>query len=117
LASVLSIGGVVINRVASRVILQRMTLAMDQTESLEFTQLVEPACDGAFSAGQVVTLTDADFSFRGFIARATPQNIGAGAIAVGYLALGRRWELNNLWVTAADGTGLMVWNLPPGDPN
>ena len=46
-----------------------------------------------------------------------PIGIGSGAIAVGYLCLGLRWQANNIWITASDGTGSMVWNLPTTDPD
>jgi hypothetical protein len=116
-ASVLTIGGAVVHRAAQRVILHEMTLSIDAPETLEFTQLVEPACCGDFSAGQTVSLVDTDFTFKGYIAKAVPIGIGVGSIAIGYLCLGLRWEANLIWVTAADGTGSMQWNLPVGDPH
>jgi hypothetical protein len=114
LPAVLKINGVVVNRAARRVVLHQMTLSMDSPEILEFSQLVEPACCGDFSAGQSVSLVDTDYTFLGYIAKAIPQNVGSGSISIGYTCLGLRWQANLIFITAADGTGQMVWNLPVG---
>jgi hypothetical protein len=109
---------VLVDRSAARVLLHSLTLSVDAADTLEFSQLVEPAGDGDYSEGDPVhVVVDGVSRFTGMIARALPINIGTGSIAVGYLALGLRYLANQIFITAPDGTGYLQWNLPPTDPN
>lgn len=117
MATDLYINSVLVDRSAARVILHELTLGMDQAETLEFSQLVEPAGTGDYSEGDTVAIdVDSVPTFLGYLARAVPINIGTGSIAVGYLALGLRYLANNIFVTGSDGTGFMQFNLSPTDP-
>src|SRR5574337_1679239 len=117
MATVLTIGGSTVDRAASRVVLQRLTLSMDGPDVLEFSQIARPADCGDCSGLAPVTLTiDGTLYFTGTLTRPTPQGVGRGAITVAYTALGFRYAANNVFVTGSDGTGSMAWNLDPTDP-
>lgn len=117
MASVLTIGGATIDRAdnATRCILNRLTLSLDQPDALEFAQ-VGTTLPGAWHPGQAVTLTvDGALAFSGQVTSRHPAT-GPGGITVGYRALGLKWLANRIPVTnGQDGTGQIVYNLPSSD--
>src|SRR4051794_27482559 len=100
MATDLTINGVLVNRSAARVILHELTVSIDEADTLEFSQLVEPAGTGDYSQGDTVRVdVDGTPRFVGFLAKSVPINIGTGSIAVGYLAYGLQFLSNNIFVT------------------
>lgn len=112
MASVLTISGVTINRYAAKVILNRLILSLDRADEFEFTELAT-ILPGAYHPEEAVTLTvDGVLAFSGWIVSRHPCNMGVGSISVGYRCLGLMFAAYLIPITASDGTGTMVFDLP-----
>lgn len=117
MSSVLTIAGATIDRVAARVVLNRLTLSLDRPDELEFTEL-GANLPGAFAPEAAVTLTiDGTTSFSGWVFSRAPDSFGVGPGRVGYRCLGLSYGASMVPITASDGTGTMAFNLPVTDPN
>jgi hypothetical protein len=117
MSSVLKIGGTTITRSTAHVILNRLTFSLDRPDELEFTEL-SAVLPGTFTPEQTVSLTiNGTPAFTGWIFSRSPSGMGSGPITIGYRALGLRYGAQLIAITAADGTGSMVFNLPSTDPN
>lgn len=119
MASTLTIAGSTVTRGPgnARVILNRLTLSLDRPDELEFTE-IGATLPGAYHPEQAVTLTDgATTVFTGWIFSRHADAFGTGSGRVGYRCLGLSYGAALLAVTAADGTGLMQFNLQTTDPN
>jgi hypothetical protein len=115
MATVLTVNGSTVNRPTARVVLNRLSLSMDSADTLEFTQHVA-TLPGTYRTGQTVTLTvDGTIRFKGQIVSLHPSGIGHGPISIGYRCMGLSWLANQIFLTAPDGTGRMVFNLPQTD--
>ncbi len=116
MASVLKIGGATVDRRASRIVLERLHLQVDDGyDSLEFTE-VATSLPGLFGGRDPVELTvDGVVAFRGEVVSSHPGGVGSGPISIGYRAMGLEWLANRIPVTAPDGTGRIAYNLPPTD--
>ncbi len=117
MSSILTIAGTPVDRPADRVVINRVTLSLDQPDTLEFTEKCA-ALPGQFGAGDLVTDTvDGTARFSGQIVGSYPQGIGRSCIDIGYRALGLAWLANQIWVTGSDGGGVIVYNRPQSDPD
>lgn len=118
MSTVLTIDGAPVDLDASRVSIQRLTLSVDQPDSLEFGE-TGASLPFAWRNGQAVTLTiDGTLRFVGSIQGVYSGGIGEGPIAVGYRALGLKWAAGTIPITnPQDGTGVIQLNLPSTDQN
>lgn len=115
MSTVLSINGTTVNRATAHIVLNRLSLSMDSPDVLEFTERVA-LLPGSYRLNQAVTLTvDGTIRFRGQIVSLHPSGVGQGKISVGYRCMGLSWLANNIFVTAPDGSGKMIFNLPETD--
>lgn len=115
MSSVLKIDGLAVGRSENRVVLDRLTLSLDGYDTLEFSQ-VAATLPGSYSAAKSVALeVDGAVRFRGVVASSHYQGIGSGAIRIGYRAVGLEWMANRIPITAGDGTGTLLYNLPRDD--
>ena len=113
--SVLAINGLEINRPASRLILNRLSLSIDAPDQLEFTEL-RAALPGSFGSAARVTLTQDEVPvFTGQVVGSYVARIGRGCIDVGYRAMGLNWLANQVFITGTDGTGRLTYNMPRTD--
>jgi hypothetical protein len=116
-SSVLVINGSTVNRTTARVVLNRLSISMDGPDTLEWTQYAT-TLPGTYRTSQSVTLTvDGTLVFTGVIVSLHPTGINTGQINVGYRAMGLNWLANQVFITAADGSGKMTFNLPQTDPS
>lgn len=121
ITSTLTIAGTVVDRAASRVTLQRLLYGIQGVESLDFAQEVAGSLQGSFHEGQNVVLSMTDGTtthtvFQGRIVSRTVGNLARSVVGIGYHALGYRYLANQIFTTAADGSGRIVYNLPHTDP-
>lgn len=101
---------------ATRMVLDRLALSLDQPDELEFHE-IGATLPGAFHSEQAVTLTDGSTTlFAGWIFKRSPDGFGVSSGRVGYRCLGLSYGAALIAVTAADGTGTMAFNLPSTDP-
>lgn len=118
MATVLTIDGSAVDRTAAHVTLGSLDLSVEDPERLTFTELCVAGGPGSWSEGQscVLTIDGTDY-FIGVVTAAHPSAMGGGSISVNYSAIGLRWLVNTIWISASDGTGYMAWNLPGTDPD
>lgn len=115
MSSALKIDGLVVDRPANRVAIDRLALSLDGFDSLEFSQ-VAASLPGSYTASAPVELEiDGVTRFKGVLASTHYQGIGTGAIRIGYRALGLEWLANRIPITGGDGTGSLAYNLPRDD--
>src|SRR5262245_28312325 len=112
--SVLTVGGVTVPR-RGGIILNRLSLSLDQPDELEFAQLAANL-PGTYSPEQAVTLTiDGTLAFSGSIFSRSLSGFTQGSGQIGYRCLGLKYQAYLIPVTSADGTGTLVYNLPTTD--
>lgn len=117
MSTVLTIGGIAVDVAAGRLEMNRLTLSLDNPDSLEFTEY-GVNLPGTYHPEQAVTLTDGTTTlFSGTIYSRHPDGFGTGPGRVGYRCLGLSYAASLIAVTASDGSGTMSFNLPVTDPN
>jgi hypothetical protein len=115
MATVLAINGSTINRPANRLVINRFSRSMDGPSTLEWTEK-GVSLPGSWGHGDLVTLTvDGTTVFSGQCTGSYPSGMNRGPIDVGYRALSLEWLVNRIAITASDGTGTLVYNLPSTD--
>ncbi len=116
MATVFAVNGSTIGRTGAHLILNGLSLSVDDPERLSWTELRLPAGTGSWSAGDMISATiDGTLRFHGQTVSAQSTAIGGGCINVSYTALGLRYLCNEIFFTAADLTGYKAWNLPQTD--
>src|SRR5436305_1253260 len=107
MGSILTIGGSTVNRVASHVIINRLTHSLDAPDTLEFTEL-NASLPGTYHPEQAVTLdVDGTREFTGWIVSRDIAGIGEDCPRVGYRCLDLRYGAMLTEITASDGTSTM----------
>lgn len=88
---------------------------LDSDAEASFYESASDIVAPSYHGGQVVTIElGATLYFTGEISSVDPIPIGDDW-TFGYRARGWKYRLNQLPVTASDGTGKLVFNLPPDD--
>lgn len=88
---------------------------MESPDTLEFTERSVKS-PGTYRLNQSAVLTvDGTVRFAGVIVSLHPSGIGKGPVSVGYRCMGLAWLANKIFVTAPDGSGRMIFNLPATD--
>lgn len=113
--SVFTIGGSVVNLSAHKLISNSWTLNLDQPDEFEFSEL-DANLPGSYAPEQTVQVTVNGIpAFSGRIFSRHVANAGTGSITIGYRCLSLKYLAYMVPITAADGTGVMAFNLPPTD--
>lgn len=118
-SSVLTIAGATIDRGAANVRLSRLNLYdLDGSDELQFTA-PGAALPGPYHPGQAVTLAiDGTLRFAGEVASAAEGWSDERGLTISYRALGLKWLANKVPVTHPTlGVGVILFNLPPDDPD
>lgn len=118
MATILAINGTAVDLDATRSVLNRLTLSVDQPSCFEWGQW-GVALPIQYDVGDAVTVTvDGTLVFKGQVVSTHLSPIGEGPIDVGYRALDLKYLASLIPVTNPQaGTGTCRFNLPSTDPN
>jgi len=116
-ASILTIAGSAVNRPTAKILLNRWKLNLDGPDELEFSELAANL-PGTFAPEQAVTLSIGGTTvFSGWIFWRGPSGFTRESGTIGYRALSLKFGAYLIPITASDGTGTMVFNLPSTNIN
>lgn len=107
-------------RAAAQIEIDFWAWDLDDDLSAEFHEVRSgPNIAPRFHCGQAVTIATNTGSgnvlrFTGEIAGISPTFTSYGW-TYGYRCLGPKYQANQLWITGTDGSGTLVFNLPPDD--